>query len=230
MDEIIKMSEITKSFQIGQRKIPVLRGVDLSVKTGEMLAIMGPSGSGKSTLLNIIGCIDAADSGKYFLNGKERDGKNDRALAAVRNRYFGYVVQDFALIEEDTVWENVVLPLEYSRKKHSAERLNHILDELGLTPLKKKRVSLLSGGEKQRTAIARALACSPDIILADEPTGALDSETGERVIRLLRKICDGGRTVLIVTHDPAVAAACDRTLHMRDGRLVDPACNQAAHK
>ena len=158
-----------------------------------------------------------------LLNGKERNGKNDRALAAIRNRFFGYVIQDFALIEEDTVWENAVLPLEYSREKHSVERLNRILDELGLTPLKKKRVCLLSGGEKQRTAIARALACSPDIILADEPTGALDSETGERVIRLLREICDGGRTVLIVTHDPAVAAACDRTLHMRDGRLVDAA-------
>ena len=223
MDEIIKMSEITKSFQIGKRKVQVLRGVDLSVKAGEMLAIMGPSGSGKSTLLNIIGCIDTADSGRYFLNGKERNGKNDRALAAIRNRFFGYVIQDFALIEEDTVWENAVLPLEYSREKHSVERLNRILDELGLTPLKKKRVCLLSGGEKQRTAIARALACSPDIILADEPTGALDSETGERVIRLLREICDGGRTVLIVTHDPAVAAACDRTLHMRDGRLVDAA-------
>lgn len=155
----------------------MLKGIDLSINNGEMTAIMGASGCGKSTLLNIIGCLDVAESGEYWLKGKKVTGKSQKEMARIRNEIFGYVIQDFALIRDDTVLENIRIPLDYSKKKIDKLRIDQLLKSLGLKKLQKMRVSLLSGGEQQRTAIARALVNDPEILLADEPTGALDSKT-----------------------------------------------------
>lgn len=215
----INLRGICKSFSIGERKLEVLREINVSIESGKMTAIMGASGCGKSTLLNIIGCLDVAESGEYWLRGEKITGKSKKQMARIRNELFGYVIQDFALIREDTVWENMKVPLDYSRKEIDKKRIAGILEELGLTKLQKTRVSLLSGGEQQRTAIARALVNDPEIILADEPTGALDSKTGQEVIHILRNICDTGRTVVIVTHDEKIARQCDRILYMKDGQI-----------
>lgn len=215
----IKLQGICKSFLIGKRKLEVLKQIDVSINSGEMTAIMGPSGCGKSTLLNIMGCLDVADSGEYWLRGKKITRKSKNQMARIRNEMFGYIIQDFALIREDTVLENIKIPLDYSRKKIDKKRMAQILEKLGLTKLQKTRVSLLSGGEQQRTAIARALVNNPEIILADEPTGALDSDTGQEVIDILRAICDTGKTIVIVTHDEKIAKQCDRILFMKDGQI-----------
>ena len=216
----INLQGICKSFSVGKRKVEVLKKVDVSINSGEMTAIMGASGCGKSTLLNIIGCLDIADAGEYWLRGQKITGKSRKQMARIRNELFGYVIQDFALVREDTVLENVKIPLEYSKKKNDKNRVSKILEELGIAKLQKTRISLLSGGEQQRTAIARALVNDPEIILADEPTGALDSRTGQEVIRILRNICNTGKTIVIVTHDEKIARQCDRILRMEDGRIV----------
>ena len=197
---IIELQGICKSFSVGKRTAKVLKGIDLSINNGEMTAIMGASGCGKSTLLNIIGCLDVAESGEYWLKGKKVTGKSQKEMARIRNEIFGYVIQDFALIRDDTVLENIRIPL-------------------GLKKLQKMRMSLLSGGEQQRTAIARALVNDPEILLADEPTGALDSKTGQEVMNILREICNKGKTIVIVTHDEKIARQCDRILCMKDGKI-----------
>lgn len=193
--------------------------IDLSINNGEMTAIMGASGCGKSTLLNIIGCLDVAESGEYWLKGKKVTGKSQKEMARIRNEIFGYVIQDFALIRDDTVLENIRIPLDYSKKKIDKLRIDQLLKSLGLKKLQKMRVSLLSGGEQQRTAIARALVNDPEILLADEPTGALDSKTGQEVMNILREICNKGKTIVIVTHDEKIARQCDRILCMKDGNI-----------
>ena len=197
----------------------MLKGIDLSINNGEMTAIMGASGCGKSTLLNIIGCLDVAESGEYWLKGKKVTGKSQKEMARIRNEIFGYVIQDFALIRDDTVLENIRIPLDYSKKKIDKLRIDQLLKSLGLKKLQKMRVSLLSGGEQQRTAIARALVNDPEILLADEPTGALDSKTGQEVMNILREICNKGKTIVIVTHDEKIARQCDRILCMKDGNI-----------
>ena len=202
---IIELQGICKSFSVGKRTAKVLKGIDLSINNGEMTAIMGASGCGKSTLLNIIGCLDVAESGEYWLKGKKVTGKSNKEMAKIRNEIFGYVIQDFALIRDDTVLENI--------------RIDQLLKSLGLKKLQKMRVSLLSGGEQQRTAIARALVNDPEILLADEPTGALDSKTGQEVMNILREICNKGKTIVIVTHDEKIARQCDRILCMKDGKI-----------
>ncbi|MGN0298977.1 MAG: ABC transporter ATP-binding protein [Lachnospiraceae bacterium] len=217
---VIEMKEICKSFSIGERTLEVLKGINLCIQEGEMVAIMGASGCGKSTLLNLIGCLDKITSGMYQLNGTNITKKTEKQMANIRNQLFGYVIQDFALIKEDTVLENIMIPLDYSKKKIPKTRINELLNQFGLSKLKKTRVSLLSGGEQQRVAIARALVNDPNIILADEPTGALDSATGEEVLHILRTICDSGKTVLIVTHDKNIAQQCDRILYMKDGKIA----------
>ena len=216
---IIKMDNIQKSVMIGKRKLEILKGINLEVKKGEMLAIMGASGCGKSTLLNLIGCLDVATGGKYWLNETLVNKRSQKQLANLRNQVFGYVIQDFALILDGTVWDNITIPLDYSKKKIKKEEIMGLLTSFGLEKMKKTKVSLLSGGEKQRVAIVRALINRPDIILADEPTGALDSKTGEIVMSILRNICSSGKTVLVVTHDKEVAKKCDRILYMKDGEL-----------
>ena len=202
---IIELQGICKSFSVGKRTAKVLKGIDLSINNGEMTAIMGASGCGKSTLLNII--------------GKKVTGKSQKEMAKIRNEIFGYVIQDFALIRDDTVLENIRIPLDYSKKKIDKLRIDQLLKSLGLKKLQKMRVSLLSGGEQQRTAIARALVNDPEILLADEPTGALDSKTGQEVMNILREICNKGKTIVIVTHDEKIARQCDRILCMKDGKI-----------
>ena len=216
---IIELQVICKSFSVGKRTAKVLKGIDLSINNGEMTAIMGASGFGKSTLLNIIGCLDVAESGEYWLKGKKVTGKSQKEMARIRNEIFGYVIQDFALIRDDTVLENIRIPLDYSKKKIDKLRIDQLLKSLGLKKLQKMRVSLLSGGEQQRTAIARALVNDPEILLADEPTGALDSKTGQEVMNILREICNKGKTIVIVTHDEKIARQCDRILCMKDGNI-----------
>lgn len=217
---VITMTDIHKSVPIGKRELEILKGVHLTVRQGEMLAIMGASGCGKSTLLNVIGCLDSFTSGTYLLKGESMADKSQRQLASIRSQHFGYVVQDFALITDATVWENITIPLDYSKKKMPRQEILSLLDNFGLKDMKKTRVSLLSGGEQQRVAIVRALVNQPDIILADEPTGSLDSETGSQVMDLLRQICDSGKTILIVTHDETIANRCDRILRMKDGVII----------
>ena len=206
---IIELQGICKSFSVGKRTAKVLKGIDLSINNGEMTAIMGASGCGKSTLL----------SGEYWLKGKKVTGKSQKEMARIRNEIFGYVIQDFALIRDDTVLENIRIPLDYSKKKINKLRIDQLLKSLGLKKLQKMRVSLLSGGEQQRTAIARALVNDPEILLADEPTGALDSKTGQEVMNILREICNKGKTIVIVTHDEKIARQCDRILCMKDGKI-----------
>ena len=215
----LEIKGIKKHFGEGDSRIEVLKGIDMEIEKGELCVLLGPSGSGKSTLLNIIGCLDVAESGEYWLKGKKVTGKSQKEMARIRNEIFGYVIQDFALIRDDTVLENIRIPLDYSKKKIDKLRIDQLLKSLGLKKLQKMRVSLLSGGEQQRTAIARALVNDPEILLADEPTGALDSKTGQEVMNILREICNKGKTIVIVTHDEKIARQCDRILCMKDGNI-----------
>ena len=215
----LEIKGIKKHFGEGDSRIEVLKGIDMEIEKGELCVLLGPSGSGKSTLLNIIGCLDVAESGEYWLKGKKVTGKSQKEMARIRNEIFGYVIQDFALIRDDTVLENIRIPLDYSKKKIDKLRIDQLLKSLGLKKLQKMRVSLLSGGEQQRTAIARALVNDPEILLADEPTGALDSKTGQEVMNILREICNKGKTIVIVTHDEKIARQCDRILCMKDGKI-----------
>ena len=220
LQTIIELRDIRKTYRLGKRIIEVLHGIDLSVSKGEMLAIMGASGSGKSTLLNILGCMDRPDHGSYTLFGKSMLDKSHAELSRYRNEHFGYIIQDYALIRDLNVIENIRIPLDYSRKMIPKDRVITLMKELEIDGLEKSRASLLSGGEQQRVAIARALVNDPDIILADEPTGALDSSIGKQVMEILKRIADSGKTVIIVTHDKNVASFCDRTLFISDGRIV----------
>lgn len=206
----------------GQSSVEALRGVSLSVEQGEMLAITGVSGSGKSTLLHIMGFLDSVTDGEIFFKTPINKNTSDKELARLRNRDVGFVLQDFALIPYRTAFENIEIPMIFAKKRRSArkERIEELLVDLGIFDLKDRRVSQMSGGQKQRVAIARALANDPEILLADEPTGALDSVTKTEIIRILKKIHKDGKTVVIVTHDPEIAAMADRNLHIRDGRLV----------
>ena len=218
---IIELQGICKSFSVGKRTAKVLKGIDLSINNGEMTAIMGASGCGKSTLLNIIGCLDVAESGEYWLKGKKVTGKSQKEMARIRNEIFGYVIQDFALIRDDTVLENIRIPLDYSKKKIDKLRIDQLLKSLGLKKLQKMRVSLLSGGEQQRTAIARALVNDPEILLADEPTGALDTETTKEIMKVFIDLNKQGKTIVIVTHDLAVAEQCGRVIKIEDGKMIE---------
>ena len=217
----IQMINVRKSFVLGKRSVEVLKGIDLSVREGEMVAVMGASGSGKSTLLNLIGCMDSLSEGTYILCGKDASKLTPSKMALVRNERFGYIIQDYALIREMNVMDNIGIPLEYSRKKISKNKIEELMERFGIYELRKTKASLLSGGEQQRVAIARALVNDPDILLADEPTGALDSENGKQVMQLLRETCDAGKTVVVVTHDPAIADYCDRTVRIKDGKIED---------
>lgn len=220
----IKVTGIYKTFGSHNEKNyrEVLKGVDLSIENGEMIAICGKSGSGKSTLLHILGLLDEKDSGKYELDNREIVGSwQTKINSQIRNEKIGYVLQDFGLIEEETVFNNVSLPLMFSKKKiNEIEEI--VLDNLESVRMKDRAedtVSNLSGGEKQRIAIARALAMNPDYILADEPTGALDAQNAAIVLKALTKLHEMGKTIIIVTHDPDIAAQCDRTLFLENGVL-----------
>lgn len=222
--EIIRTENLSKIYN-PKSSVPIkaLNDVNLSINEGEMLAIMGPSGCGKSTLLHILGCIDDPSAGKYFLEGKEVCFKNNKGTAKLRGEKLGFVLQNYGLIGERTVYDNISIPLIFAGASVSKEekRLDLLMERLGILHLKKKRCNDLSGGEKQRTAIARALANQPKIILADEPTGALDESTGKNIMELFVQINKKqGTTIIVVTHDPNIALYCDRKIYMKDGKIV----------
>ena len=223
MSAIIELKSICKTYNNGKSNaFLALQNIDISFDTGKLYAICGTSGAGKTTLLNIIGLADSATSGQYFLDGKNVESASDAKQAELRNRYFGYVLQDYALLESESVYENVSIPLIFSKKKSKAFQslVRAALQAVGMEDYIKTQVSKLSGGQKQRVAIARAIVNEPKIILADEPTGALDSKTGEQITSCFRKLCEEkGITVIMVTHDKKVAECCDAIFQISDGKL-----------
>lgn len=221
METLIEMRGIRKGYTVGEQQVRALDGVDFSVARGEMVAILGPSGSGKSTLMNVLGCLDTPDEGLYRLAGQTVDGMTEGQLSRVRGQTVGFVFQGFHLLPGLTALENVELPLLYrgiperTRRKLAQESLRQV----GLAARMDHRPAQLSGGQQQRVAIARAVAGNPPVLLADEPTGNLDTAAGREIMDLLRQLHQSGHTVVIITHDPAIGAACPRRVVMEDGRL-----------
>jgi len=216
---IIKTINITKVYKIGNIKVNALRGINLEIKKGEFVAIMGPSGSGKSTLMNIIGCLDVPTSGEYYLNNTDISKLNDNELANIRNKEVGFVFQTFNLLSRTNIYGNVELPMIYSteRIKNKKKKILDAIEAVGLTKLIKHKPNELSGGEKQRVAIARALVNQPSIILADEPTGNLDSRTGEELMAIFQKLNKKGKTIILVTHELDIARHTHKIIYLRDG-------------
>ena len=219
---MIELSGIRKTYRQGGSDIHALDGVDLHVAQGEFIAVMGPSGSGKSTLLNVLGGLDRPDSGRYRLAQDEISALGDDAASDVRNRRIGFVFQSFHLLPRQTVLENVLLPQRYARQAdaQAPDRARKLLERIGLGGRLDHLPGQLSGGQLQRAAIARALLNQPALLLADEPTGNLDSNSAADVMALLRELHAGGQTLVLVTHDPAIAASAQRTIHLRDGRIA----------
>jgi len=222
-DMVLSMTGVRRTFEAENAPVRALRGADFGMRTGEFVAIMGPSGCGKSTLLNLVAGLDHADEGSVVLAGEELTEKTEDELALFRRRHIGIVFQFFNLLEGMTVLENVALPAMVAgvKRKQAETRARDLLDLLGLGDKAKAAPGTLSGGQRQRLAIARALANEPTLLLADEPTGALDSEGGSEVLELFRRLHQGGQTVLMVTHDQPVADAAHRIVRMKDGRVVD---------
>lgn len=219
--ELINLKGIIREYGSGENIVHALRGVDLSINSGELIAIMGPSGSGKTTLLNILGCLDSPNLGEYILNGINITKLKQKDLASIRNSKFGFVVQSFALVDDYTIYENIKIPLDYNSNKVKNKKLKikEILKMLSIEEKINKYPTELSGGQCQRVAIARALVNNPDIILADEPTGALDKEIGEQVMGIFKEINKSGKTVIIVTHDLNIASQCSRIINIEDGKI-----------
>ena len=226
--DIISMDQITKIFQMGENEVRALDGVSFSITEGEMIAIMGPSGSGKSTLMSIVGCLDVPTSGSYLLDGSPVEKMNDTQLADVRNRKIGFVFQQFNLLARTSALENVLLPLSYTNlgARASREKAMHVLEMVGLKERMKHHPNELSGGQQQRVAIARALVNDPSILIADEPTGALDSKTGAEIMELFQNLHrDLGQTVILVTHDAFIARHTGRVIRLADGHILSDAIN-----
>jgi putative ABC transport system ATP-binding protein len=223
MASMISLKDITKTYHLGTIDVPVLKRINLSIEEGEYVAIMGASGSGKSTLMNIIGCLDRPSSGQYFLSGKDLTTLDDDELADIRNQYIGFVFQQFNLLPRLTSLANVMLPMIYADvdKSQRIEQATGALVQVGLSDRIQNRPNQLSGGQQQRVAIARALVNHPALVLADEPTGALDSTTSEEIMNLLTELNQQGTTIAIVTHDANVAARTKRTIRMVDGVIVE---------
>ncbi|HEY2213853.1 MAG TPA: ABC transporter ATP-binding protein [Acidimicrobiales bacterium] len=220
---VIELSKVTKIYRTGSLSVAALRGVTLTINNGEYVAIIGPSGSGKSTLMHILGCLDTPSSGTYSLAGEHVAGMTEAALAEVRNRRIGFVFQQFNLLASMTAWQNVELPLIYAGVSRSErkERAMAALGRVGLAGRVQHRPGELSGGQQQRVAVARALVTEPDLILADEPTGNLDSKSARDVMGLMDELHQSGRTLVLITHDTGVASASERILGIRDGLLTE---------
>jgi len=218
---MIDMRNLIKVYKTGTIEFEALKGVFLKIKKGEFVSLMGPSGSGKSTLMNIIGCLDTPTGGSYYLEGRDVSGLTFDQLSEVRNQKVGFVFQSFNLLPYATAYENVELPMLYNGKKAAErkERVDELLSMVGLYEWRKHRPTELSGGQQQRVAIARALAMDPPILLADEPTGNLDSKSGEEILDLFCSLWKAGRTILMVTHDTKIAAYSQRTVHILDGKM-----------
>ena len=222
-EHLIEMRELTRVYQLGPQEIYALRGVNLTIDPGEYVAIMGPSGSGKSTLMNIIGCLDTPSAGRYFLDGIAVETMNDDELAAVRNKKIGFVFQTFNLLARTTALQNVELPLIYAKIPRAERRqmAEEALVAVGLGERMNHQPNELSGGQRQRVAIARALVNKPSLLLADEPTGNLDSQTGREILDLFRELSSRGNSIIMVTHEDDVAREARRVVHIRDGRIAD---------
>jgi putative ABC transport system ATP-binding protein len=220
VDELIRLESITKIYGSGDAAVVALSDFSLTVAAGELLAVMGPSGSGKSTLMNILGCLDTPTSGRYWFAGEDVSRLNETELAHVRNRKIGFVFQQFHLLPKLSAWRNVELPLLYRNAEDRRNLALQALDQVGLRNRIDHRPTQLSGGQQQRVAIARALVTNPDLILADEPTGNLDTASSRDVLAVLRELNEEGRTIIVITHDPEVAPVARRTVAVRDGRLV----------
>jgi putative ABC transport system ATP-binding protein len=227
---LIETRDLWKTYVMGSEEIHALRGVNINIDRGEYVAIMGPSGSGKSTLMNLIGCLDTPSKGSYLLNGKEVAAMNDDELARIRNEEIGFVFQTFNLLPRATALHNVELPLVYAgvSSKDRQERARGALEKVELLPRASHRPNELSGGQRQRVAIARALVNNPSILLADEPTGNLDSKTGVEIMAVFDRLHENGNTIVLVTHEPDIAAYAHRVIHIRDGQVEKDVVGAAA--
>ncbi|MBV9497490.1 MAG: ABC transporter ATP-binding protein [Acidobacteria bacterium] len=219
---LIQLEEVAKTYDSGENAVQALRGIDLSIAAGEFASIIGPSGSGKSTLMHILGCLDSPSTGRYWLDGEDVAEMSSRDLARIRNRKLGFVFQTFNLLPRATIWKNVELPLLYAGvgRDERRERALEALKRVGLDNRAKHRPNELSGGQRQRVAIARALVNEPSLILADEPTGNLDTKTGADIIRIFEELAANGQTIVLVTHDPTIAARTHRRIKIVDGLVV----------
>ena len=220
-EPLIEIQDLSKIYRLGESSVYALNGIHLQICAGEIVAIMGPSGSGKSTLMHILGCLDTPDQGRYLLDGEDISGMSKDRLAGVRNRKIGFVFQTFNLLPRLSALENVELPLLYAGERNTRDAAAQALTTVGLTDRMKHEPNQLSGGQRQRVAVARAIVTNPAIILADEPTGNLDSRTGEEILNLFLELNASGRTVIVVTHDDDVAGYCRRKILIRDGKIVE---------
>ncbi len=220
-DVMIRLRGLTKHYQMGHSLVKALDGVELEIRRAEFLSITGASGSGKSTMMHILGCLDRPTTGTYELNGEMVSSLSDRKLAIVRNRQIGFVFQTFNLINRTTALDNVAVPLIYARQSNTRAAARAALDRVGLAQRARHRSSELSGGERQRVAIARAIVNNPVLLLADEPTGNLDTVTGEQIMGIFHELHRSGVTIVLVTHEPDIAAQAQRIIRMRDGKIID---------
>ena len=221
MNKIIDIKQLTKFYEVGNQTVKALRGINLEIHKNEFVAIMGPSGSGKSTLMNIIGCLDTPTNGTYILNGTDVSKLNDNTLAEIRNKEIGFVFQTFNLLPKNTTLDNVMLPLIYAGipKQERINKATKVLKNVGLADRINHKPSELSGGQRQRVAVARALVNNPSLILADEPTGNLDSVTSIEIMRLIEEIHEKGNTIVLVTHEPDIAQHAERIIRLLDGKI-----------